>query len=83
MDGRWKEEEYERGGEITRELRRLAMIDEGFVEDRAGLVLGLAEGISPGSQNHGATAGGGFVGLGSTAVCLEWGHEPGAGGRRE
>jgi hypothetical protein len=30
-------------------LRRLAMIDEGFVEDEAGLGLGLAGISSPGS----------------------------------
>ena len=30
-------------------LRRLAMIDEAFVEDGAGLGLGLARGLGPGS----------------------------------
>ena len=35
-------------------LRRLAMIDEGFVEDQAGLGLGLAGGIGPVAQDRGA-----------------------------
>jgi alkylhydroperoxidase/carboxymuconolactone decarboxylase family protein YurZ len=53
-------------------LRRLAMIDEGFVEDPAGFGRGLA-GISaldpktPASLQVGVSAA-----LGSPAVCLEW-----------
>jgi alkylhydroperoxidase/carboxymuconolactone decarboxylase family protein YurZ len=53
-------------------LRRLAMINEGFVEDQAGFGRGLA-GISaldpktPASLQVGVSAA-----LGSSAVCLEW-----------
>jgi 4-carboxymuconolactone decarboxylase len=53
-------------------LRRLAMIDEGFVEDQAGLGLGLA-GISdldPKTVSLLQVAV--SVAIGSPAVCLEW-----------
>ena len=53
-------------------LRRLAMIDEGFVEDQAGLGLGLA-GISALDPKTTALLQVGVsVALGSPAVCLEW-----------
>ncbi len=53
-------------------LRRLAMIDEGFVEDDAGLGLGLAgtSALDPKTAAllHVAV----LVAIGSPAVCLEW-----------
>ena len=54
-------------------LRRLAIIDEAFVEDRAGLGLGL-----PGSQpldpkTAALVRVGALVAIGSPGVCLEWG----------
>jgi 4-carboxymuconolactone decarboxylase len=53
-------------------LRRLSMIDEGFVEDQAGLGLGLggASALEPrtGALLRVAAA----VATGSPAVCLEW-----------
>jgi 4-carboxymuconolactone decarboxylase len=53
-------------------LRRLAMIDEGFVEDEAGLGLGLA-GISALDHKTAALLRVGVsVALGLPAVCLEW-----------
>ena len=58
------------------------MIDEGFVEDQAGLVLGLARASSLDPKTTALLQVAAFVGLGSPAVSLEWGHEPGAGGRR-
>jgi alkylhydroperoxidase/carboxymuconolactone decarboxylase family protein YurZ len=52
-------------------LRKLAMIDEGFVEDQAGLELGL-----PASRLDPKTAAlvrvGALVAIGSPGVCLEW-----------
>ena len=52
-------------------LRRLAIIDEGFVEDQAGLGLGL-----PASRLDPKTAAlvrvGALVAIGSPGVCLEW-----------
>jgi 4-carboxymuconolactone decarboxylase len=53
-------------------LRRLAMIDEGFVEDRTGLGLGPA-GISALDPTTAALLQIAVsVALGSPAVCLEW-----------
>src|SRR5690349_2089381 len=53
-------------------LRRLAIIDEGFVEDQAGLGLGLA-GISALDPKTAALLHVGVsAALGSPAVCLEW-----------
>jgi 4-carboxymuconolactone decarboxylase len=53
-------------------LRRLAMIDEGFVEDEAGLGLGLA-GISALDPKTAALLQLGVsVATGSAPVCLEW-----------
>jgi 4-carboxymuconolactone decarboxylase len=55
-------------------LRRLAMIDEGFVEDQAG--LGLRLGLAGTSALDPKTAAllqvGVSVAIGSPAVCLEW-----------
>jgi 4-carboxymuconolactone decarboxylase len=52
-------------------LRRLAIIDEGFVEDQAGLVLGL-----PASRLDPKTAAlvrvGALAAIGSPGVCLAW-----------
>ena len=53
-------------------LRRLAMIDEGFVRDGAGLQLGLA-GISALDPKTAALLQvAASVAIGSPAVCLEW-----------
>ena len=53
-------------------LRRLAMIDEGFVEDRAG--LGLSHGRTP--ALHPKIAAllqlGAAVAIGAAPVCVEW-----------
>ena len=53
-------------------LRRLAIIDEGFFEDQAGLGLGL-----PASRLDPKTAAlvrvGALAAIGSPGVCLEWG----------
>jgi 4-carboxymuconolactone decarboxylase len=52
-------------------LRKLAIIDEGFVEDEAGLGLGL-----PASRLDPKTAAlvrvGALVAIGAPGVCLEW-----------
>ena len=64
-------------------LRRLAMIDEGFVVDEAGIGLGLdgASALDPRTAALLRVAA--SVALGSPAVCLEWCARPGAGGGRE
>ena len=51
-------------------LRRLAMIDEGFVEDEAGLGLTGASTLEP--KTAALLQLGVFVAIGSPAVCLEW-----------
>jgi 4-carboxymuconolactone decarboxylase len=53
-------------------LRRLAMIDEGFVEDQAGLGVGLAGTLALDPKTRALLHMGVLVALGSPAVCLEW-----------
>jgi len=53
-------------------LRRLAMIDEGFVEDKAGLGLGPAGKSALDPKTAALLQVGVLVSLGSSAVCLEW-----------
>ena len=53
-------------------LRRLAMIDEGFVEDQAGLGLGLAAASALDPKTAALLQLGASVAIGSPAVCLEW-----------
>ena len=53
-------------------LRRLAMIDEGFVEDQAGLALGPAAASALDPKTAALLQVGVSVALGSPAVCLEW-----------
>jgi alkylhydroperoxidase/carboxymuconolactone decarboxylase family protein YurZ len=53
-------------------LRRLAMIDEGFVDDEAGLGL---DPVAASALNHKTAAllrVGASVAIGSPGVCLEW-----------
>jgi alkylhydroperoxidase/carboxymuconolactone decarboxylase family protein YurZ len=53
-------------------LRRLAMIDESFVEDEARLVLGQAATSALDSKTAALLRVGASVAIGSSAVCLEW-----------
>jgi 4-carboxymuconolactone decarboxylase len=53
-------------------LRRLAMIDEGFVEDQAGLGLGLARTAVLDPKTAALLQVAVAVAIGSPAVCLEW-----------
>jgi 4-carboxymuconolactone decarboxylase len=53
-------------------LRRLAMIDEGFVEDEAGLDLGQAATCTLDPKTVALLRVGASVAIGSSAVCLEW-----------
>jgi alkylhydroperoxidase/carboxymuconolactone decarboxylase family protein YurZ len=53
-------------------LRRLAMIDEGFVEGQAGLGLGLAGTSVLDPKTAALLRVAVSVALGSPAVCLEW-----------
>ena len=72
-NGVWRR--AERMGQTVRfqeTLRRLAMIDEGFVEDRAGLGLGLAGMSALDPKTAALLQVAVSVALGSPAVCLEW-----------
>jgi 4-carboxymuconolactone decarboxylase len=53
-------------------LRRLAMIDGGFVEDEAGLRLGPAAASALDAKTAALLQVGISVAIGSSAVCLEW-----------
>jgi 4-carboxymuconolactone decarboxylase len=53
-------------------LRRLAMIDEVFVEDDAGLGLGQVASCSLDPKTVALLRVGASVAIGSSAVCLEW-----------
>ncbi len=53
-------------------LRRLALIDEGFVEERAGLGLDPAAASTLDPKTAALLQIGVSVALGSPAVCLEW-----------
>ena len=53
-------------------LRRLAMIDEGFVEDQAGLGLGPAQASALDPKTAALLHVAVSVAIGSPAVCLEW-----------
>jgi alkylhydroperoxidase/carboxymuconolactone decarboxylase family protein YurZ len=53
-------------------LRRLAVIDDGFVEDRAGLGLGLDGPRVLDPKTAALVQVGALAAIGSPAVCLEW-----------
>src|SRR6516164_4374135 len=53
-------------------LRRLTMIDEGFIEGRAGLGLGLAGAPALDAKIAALLRLGAAVAIGSPGVCLEW-----------
>jgi len=53
-------------------LRRLAMIGEGFVEDEAGVGLGLAGTSFLDPRTAALLQVAASVALGSPGVCLEW-----------
>ena len=53
-------------------LRRLAVIEEGFVEHEAGLGLGLAGTSALDARTTALLQVGASVAIGSSASCLEW-----------
>jgi len=54
-------------------LRRLAIIDEGVVQNQAGLGLGQARAWVMDPKTAALVQMGALVAIGSPAVCLEWG----------
>jgi hypothetical protein len=53
-------------------LRRLAIIDEGVVQDHAGLSLGQAEAWALDPKTAALVQVGALVAIGAPGVCLEW-----------
>jgi 4-carboxymuconolactone decarboxylase len=53
-------------------LRRLAMIDEGFIEDQAGLGLGLAGTPALHPKTAALLQLGASVAIGAPPICVEW-----------
>jgi 4-carboxymuconolactone decarboxylase len=53
-------------------LCRLAIIDDSFVEDKAGLGLGLARSAVLDAKTAALVRVGALAAIGSPAVCLEW-----------
>jgi alkylhydroperoxidase/carboxymuconolactone decarboxylase family protein YurZ len=53
-------------------LRRLAIVDEGFVEDQVGLRLGLAGDSVLDVKTAALVQVGALAAIGSPDVCLEW-----------
>ena len=53
-------------------LRRLAIIDEGFVDDQAGLGLGLPASLCLDPKTAALVRVGALAAIGSPGVCLEW-----------
>ena len=54
-------------------LRRLAIIDEGVVQDQAGLALDQGRAWAMDPKTAALVQMGALVAIGSPAVCLEWG----------
>ena len=54
-------------------LRRLAIIDEGVVQNQAGLGLGQARAWVMDPKTAALVQMGALVAIGSPSVCLEWG----------
>ena len=53
-------------------LRRLAIVDEGFVGDQAGLVLGLPRVAVLDDKTAALVRVGALAAIGAPEVCLEW-----------
>lgn len=53
-------------------LRKLAIVDEGFVDDQAGLRLGLPRSRHMDPKTMALVQVGALVAIGSPGVCVEW-----------
>ena len=53
-------------------LRKLAIVDEGFADDQAGLGLGLRESWALDAKTASLVRVGALAAIGSPEVCLEW-----------
>jgi 4-carboxymuconolactone decarboxylase len=66
------EEHMTQAGRFQEVLRRLAIIDERFVEDQAGIGLGLSASRVLDRKTAALVQVGALVAIRSPAVCLEW-----------
>ena len=69
LDGKWRS--MSQTARFRETLRRLAMIDEGFVKDEAGLALGPAGTSALDPKTAALLQVGASVSVGSS-VCLQW-----------
>ena len=70
LDGKWRS--MSQTVRFRETLRRLAMIDEGFVKDEAGLELGPAGTSALDPKTAALLQVGAAVTIGASAVCLQW-----------
>jgi 4-carboxymuconolactone decarboxylase len=70
LDGKWRS--MSQTARFRETLRRLAMIDEGFVKDEAGLELGPAGTSALDPKTAALLQVGAAVTIGASAVCLQW-----------
>ena len=70
LDGKWRS--MSQTARFRETLRRLAMVDEGFVKDEAGLELGPAGTSALDPKTAALLQVGAAVTIGSSAVCLRW-----------
>ena len=70
LDGQWRS--MSQTARFRETLRRLAMIDEGFVKDEAGLELGPAATSALDPKTAALLQVGAAVTIGASAVCLQW-----------
>jgi 4-carboxymuconolactone decarboxylase len=70
LDGTWRS--MSQTARFRETLRRLAMIDEDFVKDEAGLALSPAGTSALDPRTAALIQVGAAVTIGSSAVCLQW-----------
>jgi 4-carboxymuconolactone decarboxylase len=70
LDGTWRN--MSQTARFRETLRRLAMIDEGFVQDEAGLALSAAGTSALDPRTAALIQVGAAVTIGSSAICLQW-----------
>jgi alkylhydroperoxidase/carboxymuconolactone decarboxylase family protein YurZ len=63
---------YDQTANFQEVLRRLAMIHEGFAQDKARLGLEMARGSALDPKTAALLVVGAAVAIGASAVCLEW-----------
>ena len=70
FDGKWRS--MYQAARFQETLRKLAMIDEGFVKDEAGLALGPVVTSALDPKTATLLQVGASVTIGSSSICLQW-----------